>query len=210
MGTVMSLIVLVGLWSLPQLTRRRTTRFDDATARLHAGHAETEVSAARTADRLGGASEQALDSSQPSAAGAASAKSDLEAGLTHFHAREYASAAPLLARAAVVSSDAEQARALLYLARSERALGHCERAVDSYNTLVRSHPAMSEALAALREGVACYDHLAEPGRAQRLLEQAASTPALAAGARSLLVQRAAGGGRKSGSPARPAAPARSN
>jgi lipopolysaccharide biosynthesis regulator YciM len=104
-----------------------------------------------------------------------------------------------------VNGDAEQARALLYLARSERALGQCERAVDSYTTLVRSHPAMSEALAALREGVACYDRLSEPGHAQRLLEEAASTPALAAGARSLLVQRAAASGRKSGSPTRPPA-----
>src|SRR5262245_26464800 len=32
MGTVMSLIVLVGLWSLPQLTRRRSPRFDGVTA----------------------------------------------------------------------------------------------------------------------------------------------------------------------------------
>lgn len=201
MGTVMSLIVLVGLWSLPQLTRRRSPRFDGVAAeRVHAEHAETEVSAARMPEQLAAElrlpTDEAEPPPQPSAA--KDGKGDLEAGLTHFHARDYAAATPLLARAlSAAGSDADQARALLYLARSERALGHCDRAVESYTTLVRAHPALSEALPALREGVACYDRLAEPSRAQQLLEQAVSTPALAAGARSLIVQRAAASGRKS-------------
>ena len=204
MGTVMSLIVLVGLWSLPQLTRRRSPRFDGVAAeRVHAEHAETEVSSARMPEQLAAEprvprvprvpTDEAEPPPPPSAA--TDGKSDLEAGLTHFHARDYAAAAPLLTRAlSAASSDAEQARALLYLARSERALGHCDRAVESYTTLVRSHSALSEALPALREGVGCYDRLAEPARAQQLLERAVSTPALAAGARSLIVQRAAASG----------------
>ena len=85
---------------------------------------------------------------------------------------------------------------LLYLARAERALGHCERAINSYATLVRAHATQAEALAALREGVACYDQMAEPALAQHLLEQATQSPELAPSARRLLSQRASGGARK--------------
>jgi cytochrome c-type biogenesis protein CcmH/NrfG len=122
--------------------------------------------------------------------------SDLEAGLVHYHAHEYAEATPLFSRALVgASTSAEQAMTLLYLARAERALGHCDRAVNSYATLVRVHPKKAEAAAALREGVACYDDMSEPARAQHLLEQAATAPGLAVDARRILAQRA-GTGRK--------------
>lgn len=209
-GTVMLLIVLVGLWSLPQLTRRHTApRFEDRAAgdalrRVKpATPGELALATAPTAET----STNAVRVSQPSpptAAGNTRApqpehelknSQDLAAGLVHYRAREYAQATPLLSRALVVSTtDAEQAMTLLYLARAERALGHCDRAVNSYATLVRVHSGKSEASAALREGVACYDDLSEPSHAQHLLEQAATTRSLAADARTLLAQRS--GGRK--------------
>lgn len=210
MSTVMLLIVLVGLWSLPQLTGRRGSRFDDVSPPLAAlsrsSSGEPDASArALTSGAHDETSTHAASTGQivpsPLAAGAEteaaqSHESDLAAGLALYRAREYALATPLFSRALVsATSGAEEAMTLLYLARAERALGHCERAVNSYATLVRVHPAKAEALAALREGVGCYDQLAEPAEAQRLLEQASSTPELATGARSLLVQRASAGRR---------------
>ena len=217
MSTVMLLIVLVGLWSLPQLTGRRGSRFDDVAPPLAAvsraatagepdasaraltsgSHDETSTHAA-SADHAF-PSPMAAGAEPDPAENARRHKSDLTAGLAHYRAREYALAAPLFSRALIsASSGAEEAMTLLYLARAERALGHCERAVNSYATLVRVHPAKAEALAALREGMGCYDQLAEPGQAQRLLEQATSTPELATGARSLLLQRASAGRRGGG------------
>jgi hypothetical protein len=216
MSTVMLLIVLVGLWSLPQLTGRRGSRFDDVAPPLaavsHAPAGEPDASAhALTSNSHDETSTHAASTGQPvpspmaagadlgAAENAQRHKADLAAGLAHYRAREYALATPLFSRALVsATSGAEEAMTLLYLARAERALGHCERAVHSYATLVRVHPAKAEAPAALREGVGCYDQLAEPGQAQRLLEQASSTPELATGARSLLMQRASAGRRGSG------------
>jgi tetratricopeptide (TPR) repeat protein len=218
MGSVMLLIVLVGLWSLPQLTRRQGIRFSSSGLESQqpnrpAAIPETDTSAAlagavanagaqaKPSDAMASASS---DGMTPTAAKAsrrdqadARRKNDLESALQHYQAREYALSTPLFSRALITAtSPADQAKALLYLARAERALGHCDRAVNSYATLVRVHPGKGEALAALREGVACYDRLAEPGRAQRLLEQAASSSELATGARSLLSQRSSGSAHK--------------
>jgi len=211
MSTSMLLIVLVGLWALPQLTRRRGTRFDDtapplartgapaAAAQAIDGNAPRALTSGSRDETSTHAASSGLTALSPTAAGNRAEladseqqhKHDLAAGLAHYRAREYALATPLFSRALVsATSSSEEAMTLLYLARAERALGHCERAVSSYATLVRVHPAQAEALAALREGVACYDQLAEPARAQHLLEHATQTPELSAGARSLLSQRA--------------------
>jgi tetratricopeptide (TPR) repeat protein len=191
-GTVMLLIVSVGLWSLPQLTRR--PRFDAGAGHepLRSAKHATEPAAA-TLEHSGETSTS--PASQPPIAASsihteAARSSDLEAGLVHYHAREYAAATPLLSRALVSAGGADQAMTLLYLARAERALGHCDRAVNSYATLVRVHSKKVEAAAALREGVACYDDMAEPEHAQHLLEQAATTASLGGDARRLLAQRA--------------------
>lgn len=209
-GTVMLLIVLVGLWSLPQLTRRHAApHFEDraagdtlrrvkpnAAGELAANDsaAETSTSAARAHKNAASAPPSAAEDIAPSRDDVATEDMhrgrDLEAGLEHYRAREYARATPLLSRALAGSvTGSEQAMTLLYLARAERALGHCDRAVNSYATLVRVHSAKSEASAALREGVACYDDMSEPGHAQHLLEQAASNRSLGADARTLMAQR---------------------
>jgi tetratricopeptide (TPR) repeat protein len=197
MSSVMLLIVLVGLWSLPQLTRRRTPRFTAnlSAETLRAARSETEVSAALTAAKQNeSAVTPVIDEMSPPPAAAKrpelDGSNDLEAGLVHYNARQYSAATPLLSRALITTnSEADRVKSLLYLARAERALGHCERAVNSYSTLVRVHAARSEAEPALREGVACFDQLAEPGHAEQLLEQAANAPSLAATARSLAAQR---------------------
>ncbi|HEX4355708.1 MAG TPA: hypothetical protein VHZ95_22430, partial [Polyangiales bacterium] len=72
-----------------------------------------------------------------------------------------------------------------YLARTERALGHCDRAVNSYDTLVRVHPGRPEAKSALHEAVSCYERLSQPGKVWRLLEQASQTRELSAEARGM-------------------------
>jgi anti-sigma factor RsiW len=225
-GTVMLLIVLVGLWSLPQLTRRHAApNFEDRAAgeairRVKPATnsepgvekaAETSTNAARL-DSAALPPPTAADANPPHAPANAESSHDLEAGISYYRARDYAQATPLLSRALVGSStSSEQATTLLYLARAERALGHCDRAVNSYSTLVRVHSTKTEASAALREGVACYDDMAEPGHAQHLLEQAAGTRSLAADARSLLAQRSGASGHKSTHPrasrATPLAPA---
>ena len=222
-GTVMLLIVLAGLWSLPQLTQRRamshfaerTERAEDEArpaarvlsepapserapgeqASANIPPAETATHAASTPGRLNPPPPAAGIEATEQSSGDAHRRSDLEAALVHYHAHEYAQATPLFSRAIVgATNGSELAMTLLYLARSERALGHCERAVNSYSTLVRVHSERAESLAALREGVACYDSMSSPGRAQHLLEQAATNRSLSAAARSLLTQRA---GRKS-------------
>jgi tetratricopeptide (TPR) repeat protein len=218
-GTVMLLIVLVGLWSLPQLTRRRAqprfeehatgevirpTRADVPAVTPTAAPAETSTSAARSPQRGHPPPSAATSTQDDEITAAEQRKNALEAGIVHFRAREYAQATPLLSRAlARATNSAEQAMTLLYLARAERAVGHCDRAVNSYAALVRVHSGMAEAQAALREGVACYDELSEPARAQHLLEQAVATRSLAAGARSLLAQRASGNRKPSTSSATP-------
>jgi tetratricopeptide (TPR) repeat protein len=197
MGSVMLLIVLVGLWSLPQLTRRHAPRFTAnlSAETLRAARSETEVSAALTAAKQNEAVPgPVIDEMAPPPRAAshsdADVSNDLEAGLLHYNAKQYSAATPLLSRALITTkSEADRAKTLLYLARAERALGHCERAVNSYATLVRVHSTRTEAEPALREGVACFDQLAQPGHAEQLLEQAADTPGLAAAARSLSAQR---------------------
>ena len=206
-GTVMLLIVLGGLWSLPQLTQRRVmshfaeegadgearpiTRAPGEQASANIPPAETSTHAASIPGRLNPPPPAAGIEATEQSIGDAHRRSDLEAALVHYHAHEYAQATPLFSRAVVgATHGTELAMTLLYLARSERALGHCERAVNSYTTLVRAHSEHAEALAALREGVACYDIMSSPGRAQHLLEQAAATRSLSAAARSLLIQRA--------------------
>jgi tetratricopeptide (TPR) repeat protein len=208
MGTVMLLIVLVGLWSLPQLTRRHAVPFraSPSSERVDAPKPETDTSAAlsgssevRTAAAVSGdrgadeptrtPAEEARKDSQ--AATKDPPKDDLASALQHYRAHEYALATPLFSRALLsTASPADQATALLYLARSERAVGHCDRAVNSYDTLVRMHPGRVEAKAALHEAVGCYDRLAQHGRSWKLLEQASQTRELAAEARSISAQRA--------------------
>jgi TolA-binding protein len=223
MGTVMSLIVLVGLWALPQLTRRRTPRFEND---VNAGNvakppAETETSAAISPDAISPPTdapaaepiEPARKPMPPSTTTRTQPRRepDLEAGLAHYRSREYAQATPLFSRAlSTVTAAPSLAQALLYLARSERALGHCDRAVTSYETLVHAHPGRQEAQAALREGVSCYDRLSEPARAQHLLDAAATTPELASGARSLQAQRTPGAHKTAGTAKRASASARND
>jgi TolA-binding protein len=221
MGTVMLLIVLVGLWSLPQLTRRHGPLYRSGadSVRVHRPNAETDTSAALadTTQRSAG-SERELESDSgaasaaqaraagapasapPTAAKAATrrevvagekqAKRDFESAMQHYRARDYPLATAFLTRAlGSLASSADQAQALLYLARAERAQGHCERALNSYGTLVRSHSAKVEARAALREAVACCDRLGQPARATQLLEQAKASVPLASTAQNILSQR---------------------
>jgi hypothetical protein len=216
MGTVMLLIVLVGLWSLPQLTRRQAARFRaSGSEHVDALKPETDTSAALAhSDALHGQDAAAhgtppqdhdaktpaqTGSPQPDAKSAAKdqPKDDLASALQHYRAHEYALATPLFSRALLNrAAGADEATALLYLARSERALGHCDRAVNSYDALVRTHPGRSEAKAALHEAVSCYDQLAQHGRSWKLLEQASQTRELGAEARSISAQRAAASGHK--------------
>ena len=93
---------------------------------------------------------------------------------------------------------AQRAAALLYLARSERALGRCDRAIRAYETLVRSYGSSQQSSSALSEGVACYDQLGNSAAATRLLEHANSVPSLSVQASKALQDRS------SGAPAAPA------
>jgi hypothetical protein len=225
MGTVMLLIVLVGLWSLPQLTRRHAARFQaSGSERVDAPKPETETSAALAQnDALHGQDEASSEGASSDEANAVRGKTlpatamkegsprsdaksaakdhqpkeDLVSALQHYRAHEYALATPLFSRALLsTASGADEATALLYLARAERALGHCDRAVNSYDTLVRMHPGRAEAKAALHEAVTCYDRLAQHGRSWKLLEQASQTRELGPEARSISAQRAAAAGHK--------------
>jgi TolA-binding protein len=224
MGSVMLLIVLVGLWSLPQLTRRHGPLYRSGadSVRVHRPNVETDTSAALADTTQSSAgSERGLESdsaaastasaAQARAAGAPSsapptaakgptrkevvasekqAKRDFESAMQHYRARDYPLATAFLTRAlGSLASSADQAQALLYLARAERAQGHCERALNSYGTLVRSHSAKVEARAALREAVACCDRLGQPARATQLLEQAKASVPLASTAQNILSQR---------------------
>jgi hypothetical protein len=198
MGSVMLLIVLVGLWSVPQLTRQRASRFRASvmSERVHRPRSDSEPGtpppAAGAHTPAESAPERTPDSHvrgsrrlQPSAA-AKNGSTDLDAAMQHFRAHEYALATPLFSRALVgATSSSDQTTALLYLARAERALGHCDRAVNSYDTLVHIHPGKFEARTALREAVACYARIHDFGKAQRLLDHAAVTPELESSARSV-------------------------
>jgi tetratricopeptide (TPR) repeat protein len=120
-----------------------------------------------------------------------------QAGVERYRAEDYAAAAQLFARMLESTAPSGQrASALLYLARSERALGRCDRAIRAYETLVRSYGSAQQSASALPEGVACYDQLGDSAGAIRLLEHATSVPTLAALANKALHDR--------GEPTRPA------
>lgn len=121
------------------------------------------------------------------------------AGVERYRAEDYVAASQLFARMLQSSApSAQRAAALLYLARSERALGRCDKAIRAYETLVRSYGSAQQSSIALSEGVACYDQLGDSAGAQRLLEHATSVPSLSAQAMQRLHDR---------SPAKPAEPA---
>jgi tetratricopeptide (TPR) repeat protein len=114
------------------------------------------------------------------------------AGVERYRAEDYTAAAQLFARMLESSApSAQRAAALLYLARSERALGRCDRAIRAYETLVRSYGSAQQSAVALSEGVACYDQLGDAAGAQRLLEHATSVPSLSAQATEKLHDRSA-------------------
>jgi TolA-binding protein len=112
------------------------------------------------------------------------------AGVERYRAEDYTAAAQLFARMLESSApSAQRAAALLYLARSERALGRCNRAIRAYETLVRSYGSAQQSAVALSEGVACFDQLGDAAGAQRLLERATSVPSLSAQATKTLHDR---------------------
>jgi TolA-binding protein len=112
------------------------------------------------------------------------------AGVERYRAEDYTAAAQLFARMLESSApSAQRAAALLYLARSERALGRCNRAIRAYETLVRSYGSAQQSAVALSEGVACFDQLQDAAGAQRLLEHATSVPSLSAQATKTLHDR---------------------
>lgn len=112
------------------------------------------------------------------------------AGVERYRAEDYTAAAQLFARMLESSApSAQRAAALLYLARSERALGRCNRAIRAYETLVRSYGSAQQSAVALSEGVACFDQLGDAAGAQRLLEHATSVPSLSAQATKTLHDR---------------------
>jgi TolA-binding protein len=113
-----------------------------------------------------------------------------QAGVERYRAEDYAAAAQLFARMLESSApSAQRAAALLYLARSERALGRCERAIRAYETLVRSYGSAQQSAIALSEGVACFDQIGDAAGAQRLLEHAMSVPSLSAQAQKTISER---------------------
>jgi TolA-binding protein/anti-sigma factor RsiW len=133
----------------------------------------------------------------PTAAAAPAGPSSLEevyaAGVERYRAADYAAAAKLFSQMLESSSpSAQRPAALLYLARSERALGRCDRAIRAYETLVRSYGSAQQSALALAEGVGCFDKLGDAAGAQRLLEHATSVPSLSAQATKALHDRSAG------------------
>jgi TolA-binding protein len=133
----------------------------------------------------------------PAPAAATASPSSLEdvyaAGVERYRAADYAAAAKLFSRMLESSSpSAQRPAALLYLARSERALGRCDRAIRAYETLVRSYGSAQQSALALAEGVGCFDKLGDAAGAQRLLEHATSIPSLSAQATKALHDRSAG------------------
>lgn len=217
MGSVMLLIVLVGLWSVPQLTRQRATRYRASLAseRVHKPRTEPELATTpigaverttpeATTDRNVDPRARA-NRRGPSTAPNKGEPTDLEAAMQYYRAKEYALATPLFSRALVgATSSSDETTALLYLARAERALGHCDRAVNSYDTLVHIHHGKPEAKVALREAVACYTRNGDYGKAQRLLEYALQTPQLEREARSVMTAYPAFARKASGTPPAPA------
>ena len=135
----------------------------------------------------------AAPAAQAAPAAPAGLEDVFEAGVERYRAEDYTAAAQLFAR--MLESNApsgQRASALLYLARSERALGRCDRAIRAYETLVRSYGSAQQSASALPEGVACYDQLGDSAGAIRLLEHATSVPSLSALASKSLQDRRAG------------------
>jgi tetratricopeptide (TPR) repeat protein len=153
----------------------------------------------------------AAESPSPSAAATGSAvpktiEDVFRAGVERYRADDFAAAAQLFSRMLESSApSAQRAAALLYLARSERALGRCDRAIRAYETLVRSYGSAQQSASALSEGVACYDQLGNAAGATRLLEHASSVPSLSVQATKTLQDRSAG--KPAAAPATAAEPA---
>ncbi len=166
--------------------------------------ASTETTAAR------GKAESARDEAERSPAGLGAASEPPEAvpsasstapitledvfkaGVERYRAEDYAAAAQLFARMLESSApSAQRAAALLYLARSERSLGRCDRAIRAYETLVRSYGSAQQSASALTEGVACYDQLSDGAGAARLLDHASSVPSLSVQATKMREDRGA-------------------
>jgi TolA-binding protein len=156
----------------------------DALAERRARSENVQAPAASTAE----ADAPRLGAAAP--ATTASLEDIFKAGLERYRTGDYVAAVQLLSRMLESSAPSGQrAPALLYLARSERALGRCDRAIRAYETLVRSYGSSQQSAAALLEGVECYDRLGEPVGAQRLLEHATSVPLLATQASRALHER---------------------
>jgi tetratricopeptide (TPR) repeat protein len=172
-----------------------------ARQRDFAAEAERKVSKAEAnpASDEAYAEREAAPAAAPASAAAATpaapvALEDMfQAGVERYRAEDYAAAAQLFARMLESTAPSGQrASALLYLARSERALGRCDRAIRAYETLVRSYGSAQQSASALPEGVACHDQLGDSAGAIRLLEHATSVPTLAALASKALQDRGAG------------------
>jgi tetratricopeptide (TPR) repeat protein len=166
------------------------------------GNASGDLVARRPAAPAASMADQFSGVSQSRSAAAASLEDVYAAGVERYRSEDYTAAAQLFARMLESSApSAQRAAALLYLARSERALGRCDRAIRAYETLVRSYGSAQQSSIALSEGIACYDQVGDAAGAQRLLEHATSVPSLSAQATQRLHDRS------SVKPAEPAAPA---
>jgi tetratricopeptide (TPR) repeat protein len=174
----------------------------DKDDKLAIGNASGDLVARKPAAPAAAMADQSSGVSLRRSAAPASLEDVYAAGVERYRAEDYTAAAQLFARMLESSApSAQRAAALLYLARSERALGRCDRAIRAYETLVRSYGSAQQSSIALSEGIACYDQLGDAAGAQRLLEHATSVPSLSAQATQRLHDRS------SVKPAEPAAPA---
>lgn len=192
---------LEGLAAVGDLRQRRLRSFEEQDDKPALGNASGDLAARKPA--AAAAAESGGLSGLPSRSAAAATLEDVfAAGVERYRAEDYTAASQLFSRMLESSApSAQRAAALLYLARSERALGHCDRAIRAYETLVRSYGSAQQSSIALSEGVACFDQLGDAAGAQRLLEHATSVPSLSAQATQRLHDRS------TGKPAEPAAPA---
>ncbi len=127
--------------------------------------------AARAAGSLGKVS---VGAAQPATApdGTGSVSALYARALERYRAGDYSSARSLL-EALLARSDLgkERSSALLYQARSLRALGRCDLAVAPYAALASRYLGTAEAAAAVREGAACYEVLGQSDKAAALLQR---------------------------------------
>jgi hypothetical protein len=133
----------------------------------------------------------AEEASRRSAPTSAAAAPSYAAALERFRAGDYRTARDMLRTLMVQDDLANRAGVLLFLARSERALGQCPAAVTRYEPLILRQPTAPEALHALPEAVGCYDQMGRRDAADSLLRRAAVLPALTTRARSLQQARQA-------------------